>query len=57
VIGISRDRRDAVATALTLISLLALGPLFLSLIGDGSQAAYALLFGDVLGIGRIVLRF
>jgi len=32
-----------VATALTLISPLALGPLFLSLAGDDLQAAYALL--------------
>jgi len=52
VIGISRHPRNAVATAPTLISLLALGPLFLSLTGDYSQAVYALLFGEVLGISR-----
>jgi len=55
VAGISalarRQRRD-VATALTLIALLGLGTLFLSLSSAYSQAVYALLFGEVLGISR-----
>jgi zinc/manganese transport system permease protein len=54
VIGISqlgRHQRNDVATALTLITLLGLGTLFLSLSSQYSQAVYALLFGEVLGIG------
>jgi len=53
VLGISqlgyRQRHD-VATALTLITLLGLGTLFLSLSGAYAQGVYALLFGEVLGI-------
>jgi zinc/manganese transport system permease protein len=55
VIGISqlgRHQRNDVATALTLITLLGLGTLFLSLSSQYSQAVYALLFGEVLGIGN-----
>jgi zinc/manganese transport system permease protein len=37
---------------LTLITLLGLGTLFLSLSSQYSQAVYALLFGEVLGIGN-----
>lgn len=44
-----RDRRE-VATALCLVSLLALGTLFLSMTREYSQSVYALLFGDVLGV-------
>jgi zinc/manganese transport system permease protein len=54
VAGISRlgrRQRNDVATALTLIALLGLGTLFLSLSRDYAQAVYALLFGEVLGIG------
>jgi zinc/manganese transport system permease protein len=54
VIGISQlghHQRNDVATALTLITLLGLGTLFLSLSSQYSQAVYALLFGEVLGIG------
>ena len=53
VLGISQlgrnDRRE-VATALCLVSLLALGTLFLSMTREYSQGIYALLFGEVLGI-------
>jgi zinc/manganese transport system permease protein len=55
VIGISqlgRRQRSDVATALTLITLLGLGTLFLSLSSRYSQAVYALLFGDILAIGN-----
>jgi zinc/manganese transport system permease protein len=54
VAGISqlgRRQRNDVATALTLIALLGLGTLFLSLSSQYAQAVYALLFGEVLGIG------
>ncbi len=53
VVGISqlsRHQRNDVATALTLITLLGLGTLFLSLSSQYSQAVYALLFGEVLGV-------
>jgi zinc/manganese transport system permease protein len=53
VIGISqlgrRDRHE-VATALCLVTLLALGTLFLSMTREYSQGVYALLFGEVLGV-------
>jgi zinc/manganese transport system permease protein len=53
VVGISqlgrRDRQE-VATALCLVTLLALGTLFLSMTREYSQGVYALLFGEVLGI-------
>jgi len=42
---------NAVATALCLVALLALGTLFLSMTREYSQGVYALLFGEVLGIG------
>jgi len=54
VAGISllaRRQRNEVATALTLITLLGLGTLFLSLSSQYAQGVYALLFGEVLGIG------
>jgi zinc/manganese transport system permease protein len=54
VVGIShlgrRGRRD-VATALSLVMLLGLGALFLSFTTEYFQAVYALLFGEVLGVG------
>jgi zinc/manganese transport system permease protein len=53
VVGISqlgRNDRQEVATALCLVTLLALGTLFLSMTREYSQGIYALLFGDVLGI-------
>ncbi len=49
--GLGRHQRNDVATALTLIALLGLGTLFLSLSTEYSEAVYALLFGEVLGIG------
>ena len=48
----SRRSRSDVATALTLITLLGLGTLFLSLSSRYSQAVYALLFGDILAINN-----
>ena len=50
IAGLARHQRNEVATALTLITLLGLGTLFLSLSTEYSQAVYALLFGEVLGI-------
>lgn len=53
VLGISqlsRHQRNDVATALTLITLLGFGTLFLSLSSEYSQGVYALLFGEVLGV-------
>ena len=55
VIGISqlgRHARPEVATALSLVTLLGLGALFLSLGRAYSQATYALLFGQVLGVSN-----
>jgi zinc/manganese transport system permease protein len=58
VAGISqlarRGRRD-VATALSLVMLLGLGALFLSRTTEYFQAIYALLFGEVLGVGAAEL--
>lgn len=55
LIGISwlgrRDRHE-VATALCLVMLLGLGALFLSMTAQYSQAVYALLFGEVLGVSN-----
>ena len=55
VIGISwlgRRGRHEVATALCLVTLLGLGALFLSMTSEYSQAVYALLFGEVLGVSN-----
>lgn len=55
VIGISQlanRGRQEVATALSLVMLLGLGALFLSMSTEYSQATYALLFGEVLGVSR-----
>ncbi len=58
VTGISQlarsERRD-VATALTLVTLLGLGALFLSRTTEYFQAVYALLFGQVLGVSNAEL--
>jgi zinc/manganese transport system permease protein len=54
VIGISqlgRLGRHEVATALSFLTLLGLGTLFLSMTSQYSQAVYSLLFGEVLGVG------
>lgn len=53
VVGIAwlgRRGRHEVATALCLMMLLGLGALFLSTTTEYSQAVYALLFGEVLGV-------
>jgi zinc/manganese transport system permease protein len=53
VVGISelgQRGRHEVATALSLVMLLGLGALFLSMTTEYSQAVYALLFGQVLGV-------
>lgn len=53
VIGISqlsKRGRQEVATALSLVTLLGLGALFLSMSSEYSQTTYALLFGQVLGV-------
>jgi zinc/manganese transport system permease protein len=55
VAGISwlgRRGRPEVATALCLVMLLGLGALFLSMTSAYSQAVYALLFGEVLGVSN-----
>jgi zinc/manganese transport system permease protein len=53
VLGISqfgRRGRHEVAVALTLVTLLGLGTLFLSMTREYSPQVYALLFGEVLGV-------
>ncbi len=55
VIGISqlgRRGEQQIATALTLVTLLGLGALFLSMSSEYSQAVYALLFGEALGVSN-----
>lgn len=55
VIGInqlSRRGRPEAVTALCLVTLLGLGALFLSMTSEYSQAVYALLFGEVLGVSH-----
>ncbi len=56
VIGISqlgKAGRPEIATALSLVMLLGLGALFLSMSNEYSQATYALLFGEVLGVSSL----
>lgn len=48
---LGRHGRRDIATALSLVMLLGLGALFLSRTSGYFQAIYALLFGEVLGIG------
>ena len=58
VLGISqlgRRGRPEVATALSLVALLGLGALFLSMTSEYSQAVFALLFGEVLGINNAAI--
>jgi zinc/manganese transport system permease protein len=47
---LGRRSRHDVATALTLVTMLGLGALFLSFSGEYAQEIYSLLFGEVLGI-------
>jgi len=49
---LAKQQRNDVATALTLISLLGLGTLFLSLSNNYAGAVYALLFGEILGLSQ-----
>ena len=49
---LSRKGQGDVATALCLVMFLGLGTLFLSMTTEYSQEAYALLFGEVLGVSR-----
>lgn len=49
-----RNRRD-VATALALVTMLALGSLFLSLSGGYEPEVYSLLFGEILGVSTTEL--
>ncbi|HUC60334.1 MAG TPA: metal ABC transporter permease [Alphaproteobacteria bacterium] len=51
ILQLGRRGRPDVATALSLVTLLGLGTLFLSMTREYSQEVYALLFGQVLGIG------
>lgn len=52
---LARRGRGDVATALTLVLLLATGALLLSLSGGYGPSVYALLFGEVLGVSRTEL--
>ena len=47
---LGRRSRHDVATALTLVTMLGLGALFLSFSGQYAQEIYSLLFGEVLGV-------
>lgn len=47
---LARRRRTDVATALVAVTMLGLGALFLSFTTEYSEQAYALLFGEVLGV-------
>ncbi|WP_297494610.1 metal ABC transporter permease [Acidocella sp.] len=51
LLWLKRRQRNDTATALALVSLLGLGALFLSLSGRYAAAVYALLFGQVFGLG------
>jgi zinc/manganese transport system permease protein len=58
VVGISqfaRRGRNDLATALSLVTLLGLGALFLSRTTEYFQAVYSLLFGEILGVGTAEL--
>ncbi len=48
---LKRAQRPDAAAALVLVALLGLGALFLSLSGGYANAVYALLFGQILGVG------
>ena len=52
ITGLARRDDRQVATALALVMLLGLGALFLSLTTEYSPAVYALLFGELLGVGE-----
>jgi zinc/manganese transport system permease protein len=50
IAGLGRRARSDVATALTIVLMLALGDLFLSRTSEYAPAVFALLFGEVLGV-------
>ncbi len=50
IAGLGRRARSDVATALTIVLMLALGDLFLSRTDEYAAEAYSLLFGEVLGV-------
>jgi zinc/manganese transport system permease protein len=50
IAGLSRRARNDVATALTLVMMLAVGALFVSWSTEYAQEAYSLLFGEVFGV-------
>ena len=50
IAGLSRRARNDVATALTLVTMLAIGALFVSWSTEYAQEAYSLLFGEVFGV-------
>ena len=52
IAGLARRDGRQVATALSLVMLLGLGAFLLSRTTEYSQAVYALLFGELLGVGR-----
>ena len=52
ITGLGRHGDRQVATAMSLVMLLALGALFLSWTTEYSPAVYALLFGELLGVTR-----
>jgi zinc/manganese transport system permease protein len=47
---LGRGRRRDVVTAMTLVTMLALGALFVSFMAQSAPTAYSLLFGEVLGV-------
>jgi zinc/manganese transport system permease protein len=50
IAGLGRRARSDVATALTIVLMLALGDLFLSRTDEYASEVYSLLFGEVLGV-------
>ena len=50
IAALSRRARNDVATALTLVMMLAIGALFVSWSTEYAQEAYSLLFGEVFGV-------
>jgi zinc/manganese transport system permease protein len=55
IAALSRRARSDVATALTLVMMLAVGALFVSWSTEYAQEAYALLFGEVFGVSSAEL--
>ena len=50
IAGLGRRARSDVATALTIVLMLALGDLFLSRTSEYAPEIFALLFGEILGV-------